>query len=79
MHDTIMQGTVWGSLLCTSTIDCLSKGLGIVSEIQSILDEIPFCKHTVTKGLKLREVMLLNIMLFNSEAWHGVTKSMLSH
>ena len=23
--DTIMQGSVWGSLLCTSTIDCLGK------------------------------------------------------
>ena len=51
-----------------------SKGQGIVSEIQSFLDEIPLGKHTVTIGLKLREVMLLNGILFNSEARHGVTK-----
>ena len=25
IHNTIMQGTVWGSLLCTSTIDKLGK------------------------------------------------------
>ena len=25
ISDIIMQGTVWGSLLCTSTIDCLGK------------------------------------------------------
>ena len=25
--------------------------------------------------MKLREVMLLNGILYNSEAWHGVTKS----
>ena len=51
-----------------------SKGQGLVSEILSILDEIPFGKHTITVGLKRREVMLLNGILFNSEAWHGVTK-----
>ena len=51
-----------------------SKGEGIVSEILSIIDEIPLGKHTTTMELKLREVMLLNWILFNSEAWHGVTK-----
>ena len=25
ISDTIMQGTVWGSLLCTSTVDTLGK------------------------------------------------------
>ena len=51
-----------------------SKGQGIVSEILSIIDEIPLGKHTTTVALKLREVMLLNGIMFNSEAWHGVTK-----
>ena len=45
-----------------------SKVQGIVSEILSILDEIPLGKHTTTVGLKLREVMLLNGNVFNSEA-----------
>ena len=30
--DIIMQGTVWGSLLCTSTIDCLGKKCYKMSE-----------------------------------------------
>ena len=41
----------------------------------SILNEIPFGKHRITVGLKLREAMLINGMLFNSEAWHGVTNA----
>ena len=56
-----------------------SKGQGIVSEILSIIEEIWLGKHTTTVGLKLREVMLLNGILFNSEAWHGVTKNKLNH
>ena len=36
--------------------------------------KFPFGKHALTLGLKLREVMLLNGILFNSEVWHGVTK-----
>ena len=52
-----------------------SKGQGIVANILSILNEIPFGKHRVEVGLKLREAMLINGMLFNSEAWHGVTNA----
>ena len=51
-----------------------SKGQGIISEILLIIGEIPLGKHTTTVALKLREVMLLNKILFNNEAWHGVTK-----
>jgi hypothetical protein len=40
----------------------------------SILDEVPLGKHRVDVAFKLREAMLLNGILFNSEAWHGVTK-----
>ena len=52
-----------------------SKGQGIITGITSILDEIPLGKHRIEVALKLREVMLLNGILFNSEAWHGMTKS----
>ena len=52
-----------------------SKGHGIVANILSILNEVPFGKHRVEVGLKLREAMLINGMLFNSEAWHGVTNA----
>ena len=49
------------------------KGDGIVSEILSIINEIPLGKYKVEVVLKLREAMLINGILFNSEAWHGVT------
>ena len=50
-----------------------SKGQGIISEILSILDEIPLGLHRIDVAMKLREVMLLNGILYNSEAWHGMT------
>ena len=57
-----------------ATIDSRkTKGNGIVAEISSILDEIPFGKHKPEVAMKLREAMLLNGILFNVEAWRGVT------
>ena len=53
----------------------VSKGEGIKTEIVSIINEIPFGKHKVEVALKLREAMLVNGILFNSEAWHGVTSA----
>jgi hypothetical protein len=55
-----------------------AKGLGIVAEILSILKEIPLGKHTAKMGMILREAMLINGMLYNSEAWHGVTNKHLN-
>ena len=52
----------------------VSKGYGIVSEINTILEEIPLGKYRVEMGLKLREAMLINGILYNSEAWHSVEK-----
>ena len=52
----------------------ISKGQGIVSEIMSIINEIPLGRHKIYVALKIREVMLLNGILFNSESWHGVTQ-----
>ena len=59
-----------------STIDKrLKKGEGINSEILSILSEIPLGKYKIEAALHLREAMLLNGILYNSEAWHGVTNA----
>ena len=41
----------------------------------SIVNEIPLGKHKIEVALRLREAMLVNGMLFNSEAWHGVTSA----
>ena len=49
-----------------------NKGYAIVAEIIAILDEIPLGRYRMEIGLKLRQAMLLNGVLFNSEAWHSV-------
>ena len=53
--------------------DRVAKGFGIVSDILAILDEIPLGQYRLEMGLKLRQAMFLNGVLFNSEAWHAVT------
>ena len=50
------------------------KGYGIVSEILAILSEVPLGSHKIEIGLMLRQAMLINGILFNSEVWHAVTE-----
>ena len=50
----------------------VDKGYGIVNEILSILSEIPLGPFRMSVGLKLREAMFLNGVLFNSEIWYKV-------
>ena len=52
-----------------------NKAVAIVAEILAILEDIPLGKYKMEIGLKLRQAMLLNGVLYNSEAWHGVTDS----
>ena len=52
-----------------------NKGFAIVAEILAILSEIPLGKNKIEIGLKLREAMLINGVLFNSEAWHDVNEA----
>ena len=51
-----------------------SKGFGIVAEITAILEEVPLGRYKLEIGLKLRQAMLLNAILFNSEAMHSVSE-----
>ena len=46
-----------------------------MSKILSNRNEIPLGKHKVEVALRLREAMLGNGILFNSEAWPGVTSA----
>ena len=50
-----------------------TKGQGIITGIMAILNDIPLGRHTIDIEMKLREVMLLNVILYNSEAWQGLT------
>lgn len=51
-----------------------SKGYGIVSEILAIVNDIPLGQYKMEIGLMLRQAMLLNGVLFNSEAWHAISE-----
>ena len=51
-----------------------AKGKGIVTGIMAILTEIPVGSHKIDVAMKLREAMPINGILYNSEAWHGLTK-----
>ena len=52
-----------------------AKGYGLAAEILAILDEVPLGKHRIEIGLILRQAMLVNGMLYNSEAWHCLSES----
>ena len=58
----------------TNIEDRKSKGYGITTNVLAIINEIPLAHWKVQAGLKLRQAMLINGILFNSEAWHGVNK-----
>ena len=53
----------------------VAKGYGKVKTILAMLKEAPLGKARIQSGLILREAMLINGILFNSEAWHGITTS----
>ena len=52
-----------------------STGLGIVTQILLMLDEVSFGEHYFEIGLMLREAMLINGLLFNSEIWYNLSKN----
>ena len=47
-----------------------SQGIGAISQIFSILNEISMGYHYIEIGLILRESILLSKMLLSAEAWH---------
>ena len=73
-HEKYLGDIIDKSGKIQATIDKrLKRGEGIICEILSILSEIPLGKYKTEAALKLREAKLLNGVLYNSEAWHGVT------
>ena len=55
--------------------DRKNRGFAIVAEILAILQEIPLGKFKMEIGLKLRQAMLINGILFNSKAWHNINEA----
>ena len=56
----------------------VSKGMGMLSKIKSILESVSFGSHYFKIALLLRESLLLNGILTNSESWYGLSKSEIS-
>ena len=56
----------------------VNKGTGIVKNILTYLDGIPFGKFHFEAGILLRNSLLVSSMLFNSEAWYNLTDSELN-
>ena len=48
------------------------KGFGIIANILAIINEIPLAHLKIEAGLKLREALFINGILYNSEAWQGI-------
>ena len=51
----------------------LSRGWGKLNEILAIIKEAPLGRWWIASGLILKKSMLINTILCNSEAWHGIT------
>jgi hypothetical protein len=49
----------------------LSRGWGRVNEILGLVSEAPLGRWKIKSGLLLRKSLLINAILFNSEAWHN--------
>ena len=52
----------------------VARGYSIIADIKVIITEIPLGRSKLEMGLELRQAMLINGVLFNSEAWHSMTK-----
>ena len=51
-----------------------SIGYGIISNILAIINEIPHSYWKIMARQRMRQARLLNGILCNSEAWHGISK-----
>ena len=58
--------------------DRRSKGWGKIASIMGILSEVDMGVHKLEAGLKLREAILINSVLYSAEAWSGVTQKHLA-
>ena len=53
----------------------ISKGYGAINNILAITNEVPLAHWRKCAGLRLRDSLFLNCVLFNSEAWQGITNN----
>ena len=53
----------------------VSKGIGVISRIITILEGIPFGQFYYQVGIILRNSLLVSMLICNSESWYNVTNS----
>ena len=53
----------------------ISKGNGIIAQIKTILERVSLGAHFFKIAFLLRESLLLNGILYNSETWYGLKKA----
>ena len=53
--------------------DRMSRGTKVILQIETILSEIPFGKHTIVVWLLLYRALFLSSILFNSQAWRNLS------
>ena len=63
----------------TNILSRKSKGFAIAGDILAILEEVPFGTYKIEAGLVMRNAMLINGMLTNSETWYNLTENDVSH
>ena len=72
LRDVISQdGSNWKNIKSRA-----GKGLGIISQILTILETVSFGKYYFQIAMTLRESMFLNGILTNSEIWYQKLKSL---
>ena len=53
----------------------VSRGMGIISQITNLLQQVSFGYHYLEIGLLLREALFISSILNNAEVWYRVTKN----
>ena len=52
-----------------------SKGIGVVNEMISVLDDLSLGPYYFSIAMILRQAMLISVLLFNAETWLRLTKN----
>ena len=55
--------------------DRISKGIGIISQIMNIIDEVSFGPYLFEIAMLLRESILINGITTNAEIWYNFSES----
>ena len=76
--DTSDKEKYVGDVICNDAMlkmglkDRISKGIGIVVQLTSLLDQVSLGYHYFEIAIKLREALFINGILYNMEVWYGL-------